>query len=625
MKSYPLTSPDGRLTLLLTSEEDRLFYSVTKNDTVVIELSPIGAMLDGADLTSGVQIVDAQYGEIDDAYSLPAFKKSVCRDRCKTLTLRLEKEGYPFGIEARAYDDGAAVRFVFEKEDVLLREVFGFGIPESAYSVYGMKFRFTYEDEFYRIPFEDLHQNLWIFPMLIESGKGVWGLITEAGVYGEYGGRIVSSEKDAPRMLYVTDAPDEFEELKTPVSSAWRVILAGTLDEIVNSNTIENLNPPCEYEDTSWIEGGLAGWSCMTDSVGTYEREKEFIDYCGEMGWPYYTVDGGWDVRGWDIPALVDYAAARGVKLWLWAHRRSLTDPVEAEEKIKLWASWGIAGLKIDFFESDSRERTRLYDMLSRLTAKYHLMVNYHGASKNTGEIRRWPHVISREGVMGGENYQNYATEYFVQTTARHNVMLVYTRNVVGPMDYTPTTYETYRTGSTDCHQTALPVVFTSYITHIMENPEVIRRHPASEFLRNLPVTWDESILLEGQPDVYATMARRKGGDWWIAGINARVSRIATVDLSFLDDGEYRATLYQDGMEDLHAVDVPIGAMERTPKEWYPQWDGGSRPTSHQHNLDLVDISHFTASKQTRLEIPCVQDGGFCLKLEKLAKTETRR
>ena len=619
MSCFNLTSPNGRLELKIALEDGALSYSVRKDGVTVIEASPIGAELAGADLTGDLTCLAERRGEIDETYRLPAFKKSVCADRCRTLALDLGKDGTAFTLEARAYDDGAALRMVFGGDDLMKREVFGFGVPASAHSVYGMKFRFTYEDEFYRIPLEDLHQNLWIFPMLIESGKGVWGLIAEAGVYGAYGGRILSSEKDA-RMLRVTEAPDESEPLRTPVATTWRVILAGSLNEIVNSNTIENLNPPCEAEDVSWIHGGMAGWSCMTDSVGTYAREKEFIDLCAEMGWPFYTVDGGWDVRGWDMPGLVRYAKDRGVELWMWAHRRSLTDPEVAEEKFRLWASWGIVGLKIDFFESDSRERTRLYDMLSALGEKYHLMLNFHGASKNSGEIRRWPHVLSREGVMGGENYQHYATEYFVQTTARHNVMLVFTRNVVGPMDYTPTTYETYRTGSTDCHQTALPLVFTSYITHIMENPEVIRRHPASAFLKGMPTTWDESVLLEGQPDVYATMARRKGNDWWVAGINARVSRFAEVDLSFLDEGEYMATLYQDGMEDLRTVDAPIGALPPTPKEWYPQWDAGSRPTSHQHDLHLVDISRFPVNRGTKLRVPCVQDGGFCLKLDKLVK-----
>ena len=297
-----------------------------------------------------------------------------------------------------------------------------------------------------------------------------------------------------------------------------------------------------------------------------------------------------------------------------------LADPVEAEEKIALWASWGVVGLKIDFFESDSRERVRLYDMLSELCGKYRLMVNYHGAAKNTGELRRWPHIISREGVMGGENFQNYATEYFVDTTARHNCNLVFTRNAVGPMDYTPTTYGTYRTGTTHAHQTALPVVFTSYITHIMERPEDIRKYPCSEFLKGLPAAWDESILLEGAPECYATMARRSGDTWYVGGICACRSRVAEVDLSFLDEGEYVATLYQDGMEDLHAVDVPIGVMPPTEPEWYPQWDASSRPTSHQHDLTLVDISSFTVTKERVLEIPCVQDGGFALKLEKRDK-----
>lgn len=230
-----------------------------------------------------------------------------------------------------------------------------------------------------------------------------------------------------------------------------------------------------------------------------------------------------------------------------------------------------------------------------------------------------WPHIVSREGVMGGENFQNYSTEYFVQPTARHNCTLPFTRNVVGPMDYTPTTYGTYRTGTTDAHQTALPVVFTSYVTHIAESPEILAAHPCSEFLKNLPCAWDESHLLEGYPQYYATMARRKDTTWYVGGICATRARIATVDLSFLDEGTYKATLYQDGMDDLNAIDVPVGVKEPISREQYDEWEKlVSRPISHQHDLRLADISTFTVTRDQKLEIPCVQDGGFALKLEKL-------
>lgn len=620
MANYVLRSPDEQLVMSIDLIDGALSYSVVKDNVTVVESSPVGAVLSGVDLTCGLTAVSHTYGSINDQYELPAFKKAVCIDHCNTLAIDVEKDGYPMTLEARAYDDGAALRIVFHKEEILEKEIVGFAIPESARSVFGMKFRFTYEDEFHRIPLDEMHQNLWICPMLIESGKGVWGLITEAAVFGDYGGSMLSADKEDPHVLRITAAPDEFTQLKLPVSTPWRVILAGSLDAIVNSNTIENLNPPCEVEDTSFVKAGMAAWSCMTDrgSSRSFKRQQDFIDLAAKMNWPYNVVDGGWRDNV-DIPKLVEYAKSKGVDIWVHSHRRFLMDPEVAERDLKLWASWGVVGVKIDFFESDSRKRIALYDLLSELCAKYHLMVNFHGCSKPTGQIRRWPHVISHEGVMGGENFQNHATEYFVQTTARHNCTLPFTRNVVGSMDYTPSTYGSYRTGTTDPHQTALPLVFTCYVTHIMENPEVLCEHPCAEFLKGLPCGWDESKLLEGYPGSYVTMARRKDSTWYVGGICASRSRNARVDLSFLEEGKYKATLYQDGLDDLHADDVAIGTLEPMKKELFDEWEENvSRPTSHQHDLRLAKISEFEVDKTQKLVIPCVQDGGFALKLEKI-------
>ena len=627
MSDYILKSPNQNLILTLNADDGALTYSVVKNGVTVIDCSPIGAVLDGADLTSGLTVTGAEEGKIDESYHLPAYKKAVCEDRCNTLTLQLAKDGYPLTVEARAYDEAAAFRMIFSETDILRKEEVGFAVPEDARAVWAMKFRFTYEDEFTRVPLEDLHQNLWIFPLLIEEPKGVWALLTEAAVYGDYGGHILSSMRDNKNMLNLTPPPDDFGEQKVPVKTPWRVILAGSLDEIVNSSVIENLNPPetqayfRDGMDDSFIKGGIASWSWMTEteSPGNFLRQKDFIDLAAKMGWPYCLVDGGWQRHHVNIPALVEYGKKKGVGIWVWEHQHTFKDRRWTNEFFHRLNVWGVVGVKIDFFESDTRERIAKYDMLAQAAADYHLMLNFHGASKPTGIMRQYPHVLSYEGVMGGENFQNYATEYFVQTTARHNCTLPFTRNAVGPMDYTPSTFGTYRTGTTDCHQAALPVIFVSYITHIAESPEVLEGHPCAEFLKGLPAAWDESHLLEGQPGCYVTFARRKETTWYVAGICAVRSRTSTVKLDFLDDGEYKATLYQDGMDDLHAVDVPRGAMPPIEKEQYDKWEElVSRPTSHMHDLRLADISTFTVTKGQTLEIPCLQDGGFALKLEKV-------
>src|SRR5690606_37919154 len=157
-------------------------------------------------------------------------------------------------------------------------------------------------------------------------------------------------------------------------------------------------------EDPSFIRPGRSLWSWMCDKDAHKDpvKMRAYIDAAAEMGYEYSLIDGGWS-GSVDIPEMVEYGAAEEVGIWIWAHSQDLRDPDIAKEKLKLWSSWGVAGLKLDFFESDSQERFRQYKMLAELAAKYRLMLNLHGCTKPTGTSRVWPHVLTYEGVMGSE------------------------------------------------------------------------------------------------------------------------------------------------------------------------------------------------------------------------------
>ena len=176
------------------------------------------------------------------------------------------------------------------------------------------------------------------------------------------------------------------------------------------------------------------------DSTKDIDRIHDFVNYAAEMGWPYYLADGGWPGHI-DIPELVKYCEERKIKVWLWEHSAQMRDYQTAYDKMKLWSSWGVVGLKIDFFESDGQERVAQYDMLAELAAEFKLMLNFHGATKPAGEIRTWPHVMTREAVMGGEYLQNFSTFLPMGPDAAHNCTLPFTRCAVGPADYTPVTF----------------------------------------------------------------------------------------------------------------------------------------------------------------------------------------
>jgi alpha-glucosidase len=175
-------------------------------------------------------------------------------------------------------------------------------------------------------------------------------------------------------------------------------------------------------------------------------------------------------------------------------------------------------------------------------------MLNFHGCAKPTGERRRWPHNLTREAIWGAEQYKGSPGP-----TAKYNCILPFTRNVQGPMDYTPVTYSNMGGQMTYAHQTALDVVFESGVQHLADKPSSYTSNTAQPLLKAVPAHWDETKLLEGQPGQYVTIARRSGTSWFIGSI-ADAARTATVPLSFLGSGMYGAQIYRDGSADTEQI-----------------------------------------------------------------------
>jgi len=624
MAVFAIQSPNGRVKLNITLENGLLHWSAQKDSVSVVDRSPLGLDLKQGDLYEHLSLQHEVHASVDDYYTIPAFKKKRCINHANSLTLMLEKHEEVLTVEARAYDDGVAIRMIADGvgECDIERERIGFTIPRSAGQVYAMKYVFSYEDHYHPVPACDMSQNNYAFPVLVDCGMGVWALYAEAAVFGDYGSSTLCSSEEEPMRLMVRQAPDQLGPTHThfPVATPWRVVLCGDLNDIANSNTLENLNPPSIVKDTSFIKPGTAAWSWMTENDSTKDpkRCKEYVDYAAEMGFDYYLADGGWPGNV-DIPDLVKYAESKGVKIWIWEHSAAIRSPEIAEEKLKLWASWGVVGVKIDFFESDGKHRVEQYDYLAKIAAKHKLMVNFHGCMKPAGEIRTWPHVMTREGVMGAEYLQNFSTFLPGGPDAAHNCTLPFTRNAMGPMDYTPVCYNTYLTGTTDAHQTALPVIFTSYILHIGEAAEVILNHPARPFLSKVPTAWDESRLLEGYPANFVTMARKKDDAWYVAGICARRPRNAKIVFDFLDaDVEYTATLYADDLSDERPFDVAEGALPKPDAKMVAELEAMSqRPAHHQHDMHAMKSTTFKVRKGEVMTIPMSVNGGFVMDLVK--------
>ncbi len=621
MPNFAIHSPDGRVKLHITADNGKIFYEVSKDDIVVAGRAPLGLVLPDCDLSEGLSVQGEKYDEINETYSIPAFKKSVCVNHANTIALTVQKDGRSFLVEGRAYDDGAAVRLVLNGTGTgaIDHETTAFAVPDAADSIYGMKWLCSYEDHYHPIPKEDLYQNIYAFPMLVHVNAKLWALYAEAAVFGDFGGSNLCSTPENPQLLRVMKATDKLTDIvsELPMKTPWRTVITGDLNAITNSNLLENLNPPSIVEDPSFIKPGICAWSWMSEKTSPRdpERMRAYVDFAASMHWPYSVVDGGWPGHV-DIPELVKYADTKKIKIWIWSHSRALRDPAVVDETFKLWSSWGVVGLKIDFFESDSQERVKQYGMIAEYAAKYRLMINFHGCMKPSGTSRVWPHVLSYEAVQGGEYLANFSTFTPGGPDAAHNCTLPFTRNVMGPMDYTPVCYKSYITGTTDTHQTALPIVFASYIGHIGEGIDAVTGHPCVPFLQKLHTSWDESVLLEGYPANYVTMARRSGEDWYVGGICARRPRNSTIKLDFLGAGEYEAELYCDDISDMRPTDTANGAMGPMTPEIVTELEAmHSRPCQHQHDVHLVKVEKLVLHKGDTLTVPESANGGYALYL----------
>jgi hypothetical protein len=220
-------------------------------------------------------------------------------------------------------------------------------------------------------------------------------------------------------------------------------------------------------------------------------------------------------------------------------HYNELDTAEERAARLALFERWGVAGLKIDFMDSESQERLRWYDQILPETAAHHLMLNFHGSTIEHGLHRTWPHVMTMEGVHGGEKSSNLTTT--------HLTSLPFTRNVVGSMDYTPMAWHRPSRPTSDAHELALSVVFESGWQNFAGRVDGYDARPvASRFLDQVPTVWDETRLLAGRPADSAVFARRSGERWFIGGGYAGAARVASVPLA-LPSGRWLVEVVTDG------------------------------------------------------------------------------
>jgi alpha-glucosidase len=511
------------------------------------------------------------------------------RDHYNALRVDLAEDNFrrrKLAIEARAYDDGVAFRYLLPDQSPIrefreTQEATEFRISRDAttYALVLPHYRTMYESEYLKLNASafananGLSTKVLIgLPLLMQVPGVGWMAITEADLRGNSAMYLVNPSSDwgghrFESRLAPGDDPDIAVTGTLPHHSAWRVLLIG--DEpgtLVESNIITSLNPESEVKDTSWIHSGLTAWDWWSGSLGpdgrpafTTATMKYYVDFAAQSGFPYMLVDAGWSVPDditkmngrVDIPELVRYAASKNVKIWIWLAYREVDS--QMEEAFPLYEKWGVAGLKVDFVERDDQRGIDFYYRAAQKAAEHHLMLDFHGATKPTGISRTYPNVLGYEAVLGME--QSRVGE---RDNPGHRVTLPFTRMLAGPMDYTPGGFDNATEAEfvarsprpmvmgTRSAQLAMYVVYEAPFQMVSDTPKAYQDQPAFEFIEHAPATWDETKVLDGLPGEFITVARRKGDEWFLGSMTNWSGRELEVPLTFLGSGRFTAEIYAD-------------------------------------------------------------------------------
>ncbi len=596
-KVIDVKSPNGELNLSV-DVKDKIYYSVSYGNDLLLKDCYLNLQLENETLGNNPKLRSTKKGVIDESVKreIP-LKNAVVKNHCNTLRMNFAGN---YAVEFRVFDNGVAYRFITDKkgENIVMGEDFVLNFPANykAHLSQPNGFKTSYEYPYTHVNTEEYKatDRMSYLPILLETDKPYKILISEADLHdypcmflkstGQNGMQSLFPKvplefgEDGDRSLKILKEADYIAKTAGKRSFPWRFMVITKEDkQLLENEMVYNLSTPCVLEDYSWIKPGQVSWEWWHDarlygvdfrSGYNMDSYKYYIDFASKFGIPYIIMDEGWAKSTRDpytpnptinLAELIQYGKERNVKIVLWLTWLAVENNFAL---FKTFADWGVAGVKIDFMDRSDQWMVNYYERVAKEAAKHKLFVDFHGSFKPAGLERKYPNVLSYEGVLGMEQGGN--------CRPANSIYLPFMRNAVGPMDFTPgsmlsaqpednrSTRANAMGSGTRAYQMALFVVFESGLQMLADNPVYYyRERPCTEFISSVPVTWDETKVLYAKVGEAVVVARRKGDKWFIGGITNNEGRTINLDLSFLPAGQsFTLTSFEDGINaDRQAMD----------------------------------------------------------------------
>jgi len=599
IKSFEIKSFDGNITLNIEAGA-KLQWSVQSSGQQIIAPSPISLQIEGGEiLGDNVKILSSKIEKTDNVITPVNYKKSAIINQYNQLIINFKGD---FGVVFRVFNEGVAYRFFAKRKGELIvkneEANFNFTSDNRAFIPYMWDYR---DGKIFNSSFEALYKEINIskfasdslafLPVLVDVGNNRKVVILEADLE-EYPGMYLNINQThkgfmgvyAPYPLEaklngyggINYIPTKRAVYIAKVSGTrdfpWRIVVISNHDkEMLNNDMVQKLASPSRITDISWILPGQVAWDWWNDrnishvdfkagmNTPTY---KYYIDFAAANKVKYIIIDGGWSeeldltkiVADINLQEIIDYGRQKGVGVILWATWYAVTQ--QMDKVFPYYSAMGVKGFKIDFVDRDDQLAVASLYEIAKIAADNHLLVDYHGVFKPTGLQKTYPNVIGFEGVKGLENYK-WATE----DQPRYVVSIPFIRMMAGPMDYTPgamrnSNKANYRpinsnpmSQGTRCQQLAMYVVFEAPLQMLSDNPTIyMREQECTDFITSVPVTFDETVPLDGKVGEYLALARKKGATWYVGAMTNWTARDLLLDFSFLGEGDFQAVIFKDGV-----------------------------------------------------------------------------
>ena len=588
-----LSSPNGEIKVSVRLT-DKIYYDVACNDEVLLKDNYLQLKLKDKTLGEHPKLSGQKQNKIKETLTpVVPLKFSTINNEYNQLLLNFKGN---YSVEFRAFNDGIAYRFITRQKGEI--EVLGEDLSLQFPTDYLLHlqqpggFKTAYEE-----PYTHISSHSWkpsdkmsVLPVLIDTRKSYKILISESdlsdypcmflkgngtnGISSIFPKVPLAFGEDGDRSLKIEKEAEYIAKTSGKRNFPWRYFVITKEDKQLVENTMTyKLADKNQLEDVSWIKPGQVSWEWwngatpygqdVTFKAGcNLETYKYFIDFASKFGIPYIIMDEGWakstrdpytpnpDV---DLHELIRYGKEKNVGIVLWLTWLTVEKNFDL---FKTFNEWGIKGVKIDFMDRSDQWMVNYYERVAQEAAKHHLFVDFHGSFKPAGLEYKYPNVLSYEGVRGMEQMGGCKPE--------NSIYLPFMRNAVGPMDYTPgamismqpNIYRSERPNSasigTRAYQMALFVIFESGLQMLADNPTLYyRNEDCTRFITQVPVTWDETVVLEAKVGEYVIVAKRKGEKWFIGGMtnDKENEREFEINLDFLKDGRtYRVTSFEDGI-----------------------------------------------------------------------------